>query len=47
MLYLDNMANIEINCISPASSSLHETGSSEEDDVVNLDEDMRVGFCYS
>ncbi len=36
-----NTTNISINCISPASSS-NETGSSEEDDVVDTDENLRV-----
>jgi hypothetical protein len=36
-----NTANISINCISPVSSSA-DSGSSEEDDVVAIDDDMRV-----
>ncbi len=36
-----NTVNISINCISPVSSS-NESNSSEEDDVLTADEDMRV-----
>ena len=36
-----NTTDISINCISPPSSS-NETGSSEEDDVVDTDENLRV-----
>jgi hypothetical protein len=36
-----NTANISINCISPATSS-DESGSSEENDVVAADENLRV-----
>lgn len=38
---MTNTANIEINCISPITSS-NESGASEEDDVVATDEDLRV-----
>jgi hypothetical protein len=38
-----NTTNTSVNCISPASSSSsHETGSSEEDDVIDTDDNLRV-----
>jgi hypothetical protein len=38
---MTNPVNISIRCISPASSE-NESGLSEEDDVLDVDEDMRV-----
>jgi hypothetical protein len=38
-----NTTNISVNCISPVSSSSpHETGSSEEDDFIDTDDNLRV-----
>jgi hypothetical protein len=38
---MTNTANISINCISPATSS-NESDSSEENDVLPADDNMRV-----
>jgi hypothetical protein len=38
---MTNTGNVSINCISPITSS-NESGSSEEDDVVASDENLRV-----
>jgi hypothetical protein len=38
---MTNTTNISINCISPALSG-NQSGLSEEDDVLDADEDIRV-----